>query len=574
MSQFFRFVLILLLLAPAGAAFASTLSLTPATGVYTTGSTFTVRVVVNTKGAAINAADGVLSFNPKELQVISASRSSSIFNLWTTEPTYSNSAGTVSFSGGSPTGYTGGAGTVMSVTFKTLGAGSPRVTMTSGSVLAADGRGTNVLTSMGSGAYTVSAMTETPEPEAIVEYVPPANTPAAPKITSDTHPAADGWSKERTARLAWTLPSDAVAVRTLLDEFAGSIPTKVYDTPIRDITLPDLPDGVSYFHVQIKNEEGWGKVTHYRLGVDATAPNGLTLSLAPQSNLANPNQTIIASTTDSVGAPIERFKVQLNGSEAFEVQNEKQKGEINLSNLKPGRQTVVVEAIDAAGNSAVSTFTFDIESFDAPRFTDVPAEVNTGVIPVVNGTTRPKAVVTVVVSSPGTEPLTYEVTSDETGAFRFIPNGKLAEGVYTLTAVAKDEFGAQSLESDPVKFVVRPSGFLKVGSLLVSVLSVIIPLVALVVMSVLGLAFALRRYRRFRRFVVKEGAEAADSVRTEFAHIQAVLKEHEDELTAARKTKKLTAAEAKLIRDVRAVIESAQGAVAKEVSDVTKLTGK
>ncbi len=126
------------LIIPAFWAEASTLSLSPATGVYTTGSTFTVRVVVNTKGAAINAADGTLSFNPKELQVVSVSRASSIFNLWTTEPTFSNSAGTISFSGGSPTGFTGAAGTVMTATFRTLGAGSPRVTMSSGSVLAAN----------------------------------------------------------------------------------------------------------------------------------------------------------------------------------------------------------------------------------------------------------------------------------------------------------------------------------------------------------------------------------------------------------------------------------------------------
>jgi len=111
---------------------ASTLTLSPTTGVYTTGSTFTVRVVVNTNNASVNAADATLSFNPKELQVVSVSRASSIFSLWTTEPTFSNSAGTISFSGGSPSGYTGSAGTVMSVTFRTLGAGSPRVNITSG----------------------------------------------------------------------------------------------------------------------------------------------------------------------------------------------------------------------------------------------------------------------------------------------------------------------------------------------------------------------------------------------------------------------------------------------------------
>jgi hypothetical protein len=444
--------------------------------------------------------------------------------------------------------------------------------MTSGSVLAADGRGTNVLTTMGSGAYTVSAVSENPEPEEIVEFIPPANTPSAPKITSETHPNPDGWSKERTAKLTWTIPSDVTAVRTLLDEFPSSIPTKVYDSPIRDITIPDLEDGVSYFHIQFRNEEGWGRIAHYRLAVDATAPNGLTLSLAPQSNLANPTQVIIASTTDTTGAPIDRFRVQLNGAEPFEVQNDKNTGEITLNDLKPGRQTLVVEALDAAGNSSVSTFTFDIESFDAPRFIDVPTEVNTGVIPVFMGTTRPRAQVTVSLGSANTEPLLYEVASDETGAFRFIPNGKLPEGVYTLNATAKDEFGAQSLASEPVQFVVRPSGFLKVGTFLISVLSVVIPLGAMVVLSIIGLAYTQRRYRLFRFMVAKEGREVSETLRSEFAHIKQVLDTHETTLTVNRKSKKLTPAEAELINDIRAVIEFAEGSVTKEVKDVTNLT--
>ena len=285
--MFFRLLILTLLFGYGSIAMAATLNVSPATGVYGSGSTFTVRVAVDTKGAAINAADGTITFDNKALQVVSVSRSSSIFNLWTTEPAFSNSAGTINFSGGTPTGYTGGSGTVMTITFRTLGSGSARVNFGSGSVLAADGRGTNVLSSMGSGAYTISAASETPEPEAIVEFVAPANTPAAPKITSETHPDSSGWSKERTAVLRWTLPADVVAVRTTLDESSTAIPTKVYDSPIKDITLSDLEEGVSYFHIQFKNAEGWGKVTHYRLAVDTTAPQNVVLSLKPDSNLAN-----------------------------------------------------------------------------------------------------------------------------------------------------------------------------------------------------------------------------------------------------------------------------------------------
>ncbi len=556
------------------AAEAATLSVSPNTGVYTAGSTFTVKVIVNSSGSAINAADGTLSFNPKELQVISVSRASSIFNLWTTEPTFSNSGGTVTFSGGSPTGYSGSSGNVMNVTFKALGAGTPKVSLSSGSVLAADGRGTNVLTSMGSAAYTISAVSSTPTPEEIVEYVPPANTPAAPKITSDTHPDPSGWSREKTARLSWTLPGDAVAVRTLLDETASAIPTKVYDSPIKDINIADLPEGISYFHIQIKNAEGWGKVAHYRLAVDSEAPKGLLVTLAPDSQLSNPQQVLLATTTQDAGSPIKLFKVGINGADPIEYTNDKLDGKILLSDLRPGRQNIVIEAIDFSGNSATTNFTFEIEAFDAPRFTDVPATVNSGVIPVLFGVTRPRSSVEVRLTTTGAEPLTFTVVSDETGAFRFIPNGKLADGTYQVSAVATDEFGARSVESEPVSFVVQKMGLLRVGSLLISILSVIIPLVALLLLLALSFLYFLSRFKRFKAIIKRESAEVVDSLHLQFSRIRTVLNEHEQTLVDSRKTKKLTAAESSLLDDLHAILDEAEGKVNKEASDVTKLVGK
>ena len=239
-------------------AYAATLSLAPGTGVYNTGGTFTANVVINTEGAPVNAAEGQLTFNPLELNVVSVSRGASIFNLWTQEPTFSNAAGTISFGGGSPSGYTGAQGTVVSVIFKAVAAGNPKVQFAKGSVLAADGKGTNVLSSMNGGNYTVVAKAVEPAPE----YIAPPNTPRAPQVKSTTHPDQEGWYSDTIAKLSWFVPSDITAVRTLLDDTPGTIPTVVYDEPISSKTIEDLPDGVSYFHIQFRNAEGWGKVTH------------------------------------------------------------------------------------------------------------------------------------------------------------------------------------------------------------------------------------------------------------------------------------------------------------------------
>ncbi len=553
-------------------SFAATLNMSPATGVYTTGSTFSVRVVINTAGKPVNAADGVLSYNPKELSVVSVSRASSVFNLWTTEPTFSNSAGTISFSGGTPTGYTGSGGTVISVTFRALAAGTPRVTMSSGSVLAADGQGTNVLTSMGSAAYTLSAVTQNPEPEVIVEYVPPANTPAAPKITSATHPEVDGWSKSKQAVLSWTLPGDVTAVRTLLDSNPSSIPTKVYDNPIRTITLDDLDDGVSYFHIQFQNEDGWGRVARYRLGVDASSPAGLTAALAPEANLANPKQTVVVTTSDTAGAPITRYKVQINGAEPREYQVTGADKNITLENLTPGYQNIVVEAFDAAGNSATTNLSFTIQSIESPTFTDVPTVINPGIIPVILGQTSPRSQVEVTLTLAGANPQIFTITSDETGQFRFIPEAALMQGVYTLEAVATDEFGARSTASPQVKLLVEPSGFVKVGSWAIDMLSIIVPLIALVLVSVLGMMAAVVRAKRFRGVVNRESEEVVSVVHAEFERLRALLDEKEEDMRMSRKTNKVTASEAGLLTAVRDMIREIEAKISKEADDVTELT--
>lgn len=551
---------------------AASLTISPNTGVHTANSTFTVRVVVNTDGKPINAADGTLSFNPRELSVVSVNRTNSIFNLWVTEPAFSNSAGTISFSGGSPAGYTGQSGTIMNVTFRALGSGSTRVSYTSGSVLANDGRGTNVLTTMNGGSYTIQAPSTSPEPEEI-EYVAPANTPAAPQITSSTHADQAGWHTATEAVLSWTLPAGVTAVRTLLDQNPSSVPTKVYDDPIRTITLSDLPEGISYFHLQFRNAEGWGRVAHYRLAVDSQSPTTISITQAPDVDLASPEQTLLVAVEDETSA-VRRFRVKIDANEPYEFIDETASGTITLPSLEPGYHTVIIEAFDQAGNSIIGTYSFTIEAFDRPRFTEYPTEISEDVIPVIMGTTRPDATVEISLTRVGGEPTTYTVTAADTGEFIFIPEGRFSTGVYQLSARATDAYGAQSEVSETIRIAVQQPGLLRIGSLLVSALSVIVPLVAMLVLLVLGVWFLLLYLRRFRREVRVESTEALDMLRQEFSSLQAVLRQHEQIMIESRKAKKLTKAEAAMIAALGGALKHSQEKVEKEIVDVTELTSK
>jgi Cohesin domain/Bacterial Ig-like domain len=567
----------------ASVASAASLSLSPGSGSYAPGATFTVRLSVNSQGQSINAADGAIKFDPSQLSVVSATRSGSIFNLWVTEPTFSNSAGTVTFSGGLPSGYTGSGGNIMSVTFKAKGSGTTKVSVTGGSVLANDGQGTNVLSSSGSASFTIQAATpttptpapaDTPKPveeeEVVVEYTPPANTPAAPKVTSTTHADPNAWHTSKQVVLSWELPSGITAVRTLLDERSSSIPTKVYDSPIRDISF-DTEDGVSYFHIQFKNADGWGKVTHYRLAVDSEKPTGISISQSDDVDKNAPDQKLIVEVEDAT-SDVLRFKLQLNSNEPFEFTKENKDSSIPLTGLTPGYHTVTVEGFDEAGNSIIGTYSFTIEAFEAPVLIEVPSEINEQVIPVIKGTTRPNATVDITLTQKEGETKTYQVKSDETGAFTFIPDARFSNGIYELTARAIDQYGAQSAVTEPVKIAVQQPGFIRIGFLLVSALSVIIPLIVLAGLAVAASWYMVMYLRRLRRKIRIESIEALDIIRREFRSLDSELTKQEIALAESRKTKKLTAAEQSMISTIKAALLSSQKKVEKEMLDVAELT--
>lgn len=250
----------------------ASLYLSPQSGTYNLGSSFSVKVKVNSGGQAINAAEGTLVFNTSELEVVSISKSNSIFALWTTEPTFSNSAGNIVFGGGTSNKFTGTSGTIITITFKARVDASARVTFSSGSVLAADGKGTNVLTNMVSGNYVIQIKVVTEPPE---EYIPPptpTGTPAAPIVSSSTHPDLDKWYSNNNPEFSWELPPDVTEVSLALHPKPTADPGPISDGLMESKKFEDVEGGIWYFHIKFKNKYGWGKITHRKVLIALEAP--------------------------------------------------------------------------------------------------------------------------------------------------------------------------------------------------------------------------------------------------------------------------------------------------------------
>lgn len=548
---------------------AASLSVVPNTGVYQIGKLFTVSITVNTAGKSINAAEGTINFNPQHLSVVSIDKSSSIFNLWVTEPTFSNTKGTITFSGGKPSGYSGSSGNIFNVTFKTLTANSAKVSFGDGSVLANDGLGSNIISNMSGGTYTIQAVSSQPEPE-VVEYIPVANTPQAPKIISSSHPDSNTWYKEDVAVLSWNLPADITEVRTLLDKTPSSIPTKVYSNPINSITLEALPEGESYFHLQFKNNNGWGKVAHYRLAVDTKPPTVFTISSPDNVDFSSPSQTLVFSTEDETSKVV-KYKIKVDNDEPIEFIDNEGVGEFVLPNLTPGYHSIVAEAFDIAGNGLVSTYSFTISAFDKPVFTEYPNEINDQVIPVIKGSTRPNSQVKITVKRIGADQNEYTVQAKEDGEFVFIPESTFSKGVYELEAVAFDTTGAVSEKSNAIRIAVQEPGFVKIGNYMIDVLSVIIPLVGTLVLFIFLIWYTWLKFAHYRRKVGKESTEAIEILKREFTELQTLIDAYETELINSRRSKKLTKAEDNVIVGIKSALTSSKFRIEKELNDIDQV---
>lgn len=105
-----------------------------------------------------NAVEATVEFPTETLEVESASFEDSIINFWIEEPAFSNEDGTLKFSGiiTNP-GHTG-KGNILKINFKTKKSGIANVNFSHASVLANDGKASEILEGKFGAVYSIKAV--------------------------------------------------------------------------------------------------------------------------------------------------------------------------------------------------------------------------------------------------------------------------------------------------------------------------------------------------------------------------------------------------------------------------------
>lgn len=359
-------------------AFAADVVISPSTGSYTPGQTFTVSVRVSPGGQSVNAVEASLKFDPAVLSVVNISKTGSVFSLWTTEPTFSNSAGTITFGGGSPSPFTAQSNLV-SVTFRAVAAGTGALSVSTASVLAADGRGTDVYSKSTNGSFTIAAAatptptepTPTPAPTAPAdeeddseEAIIFGDPPRSPEVGSKTFLDPEVWYGTTDGLFEWDLPFDVNEVAVMLATSSDNQPelTKaaVYNPPIKEfgINRENVTDGIQYLSIKYKNQVGWGAVLNRKLQIDTTAPEDFAIDVRISNSPSGFPQ--LNFEANDITSGIDYYEMTIADKEPIKVTPDEAKIGYLLKELEDGTYTVKVVAHDKAGNVKEATVAVQI----------------------------------------------------------------------------------------------------------------------------------------------------------------------------------------------------------------------
>jgi hypothetical protein len=438
------------------------LYLSPSSGQVSVGQTFSLVLRVNTGGTAINAAEGSVVFDQSKFTITSISKSGSVFTIWAEEPKFSNAEGTIEFAGGLPNpGYSGSNGLVMTIAFKaktaTTVSGSTDITFVSGGILANDGYGTNILSSLGKATYSISpgVITPTPIPGEREISVP---TVSRVNVTSQTHPDSSKWYSNNNPLFKWDVPSGVSEVISVLSRRANSPPIISYSPPISEKLLTDLGEGEWYLNARFRTSAGLGPITSFKFNIDTQVPLPFSITRLDTDDPTNPRPELLFESSD-ITSGIDHYEFVVNDTEPIVISVSDAGRSYVMPLQTPGEKNLEIKAFDRAGNSTLALLTVKVESIDVPHLNRVSEKVREGEGLIVEGTAKPDQKVIIFAQHiNGNLQNTYETTTDANGKFTLAITG-LPIGKYTIYAKAQDERGAVSNPSNDMSAEVR-GGFL------------------------------------------------------------------------------------------------------------------
>ncbi|PIR07393.1 hypothetical protein COV54_01295 [Candidatus Jorgensenbacteria bacterium CG11_big_fil_rev_8_21_14_0_20_38_23] len=551
---------------------AATLYFSPSSGAYTVGGTLSVNVYVSSADQAMNAASGVISFPQDKLEVTSLSKTGSIFILWVQEPSFLNSVGTINFEGIvlNP-GFTGAAGKIITTNFKVKAAGVATLNFSSGSVLANDGKGTNILANMNSGTYTLKPVTITPPAEEILpeeEYVAPptVGVPAAPVVSSPTHPDENKWYSNNDPEFSWKLPSDVDGgVSIYFSKSPTSNPGPLPDGLFSTKSYENVEDGIWYFHIKLRNSYGWGPITHRKVLIDTTPPLPFEIDVQ-REDPTDPQPILNFETTDELSG-IEYYEMKIGEGEPFPAEKIKTKS-YKLPPQAPGEHPIELKVYDKARNFVLASTNINVLPIETPKITKFPTDLTPGQNLTLEGESLPEAIIEVFVQKKGEkEPTVEETKAEGEGNWSFVSSKALEKGDYEAWVEAQDKRGALSYPTEKLTISVNLPPFIKFGTMAISYFMIMATLIVLIATAIIIIFYTWYRISLWRKRLRTETKELSQAI---YGAFKALREEVQEQIEYLDKKPGVTESEKKVRDKLKEALDVSEQFIDKELKDVEK----
>ncbi len=561
----------------ASAADAASLYLNPSSGSYKAGSSFSVTLFVESSNAPMNGVSANISFPSDIVRVTSISKSGSIVNLWASEPEFSNDSGSIKLEGVVLSGYTGSAGKIITVNFIAKSAGSAPITIRSGSVLAHDGSGTNILSSMRSAQFTISPQAETPPAEeedtpvkeTEKQTAPATSAPGTAQISSLTHPSSDGWYSSHNVKLTWKTSNNISEVRYILDKNPKTVPTET-DSVVSKKEYANISDGVWYFHLRLGNGNEWGPVARKRIQIDSTEPEAFTATEIERADLTNPVAQYAFDGSDELSG-LSHVEIKIGNSEPIHWDYATD-AIFSSPILTPGNHIVTAKLFDKAGNYTTLTKELRIEPLKSPVFTEYERVINSETIMVVKGESAyPNANVTVFYQKAQGKVKQQNIQTDQNGQFAFIPDEALPNGYYSLWAEVYDARGARSLPSETITVTVKMPILFRLFGIDFDYITIFFALLGIIVLLTILLMWKVLRSHREIKHVLSNVGGIQLTLHKTFATLKDEIK---DQLATLDGTTNLSEREKKIYKNLTNAINRAEKYAIEDVIEISTKTKK
>jgi hypothetical protein len=327
-------------------------------------------------------------------------------------------------------------------------------------------------------------------------------------------------------------------------------------------------DGVMYMAVQFKNASGWGAISRYKFQIDSQPPESLKASFPDGSVTTNQTPAVLVLAEDALSG-LHAITMSIDNGQPTEYPIDS----TNLYRLpkqNSGNHTVVINAVDNAGNISTVSLDYTIQTINPPVITEYTKKVDFDNKFKVVGATYPQSTVEVTLTDSDGIVSSTKVPTNETGVFTLLWDKKLDSGVYEMRARVFDGRGSVSDYTENRVIIVERMILVRFGIFVMNWLSVILIIIIATLMVCGTLWYALVQFARFRRRVRRNLAEVENTLHVNVKALRSDTEEFHDVLVKAERKRELTREETAILKKFKKRLQITEKEIEQKLEDATE----